>query len=205
MGSRSWTHHLRLLPGGDSDLTSALVTTCLVYLVLLLPGLIAALALESTLSSSGVFSRLSVANGVPWAVIGVWTGLRVRSSRWISPDEAAVDLDRRRVFYGDEVGRVPARARVFSIRSRQATTTLADGRRLVVLFRVNADPDDLVALARATREGWDGEGTVEALVDEHLRAVPEMLPDVDGIETVLRRTLLKKGILLSRVELERRA
>jgi len=199
-GDRSWTHHLRLLPGGDADTSSAVLSTLALYFVLGILGLITGgLVHDGFPSELQVVAVIGMGNALPLAVIGGWTAVRIRGSKAIASDQAAADLDNRRVFYGDEVARVPRRARVFSIRPRQLTAELADGRSLRLFYRVNADPDDLVALARALRD--DPDLSVEDYVARYVReTAADMLPDPEGVREAVAHDLLKKGVVITRAE-----
>jgi len=200
MHGRPWYHHLRLLPGGDSDVWSAIIATGLLYVVLLIPGGILAAVLHTSLGSEvGPFSGMGLANGVPCMVIAMWTGLRVRGSKPIDVDEAAADLKRRRVYYGDEVARVPNDAVVFSIKPRQVSAEMADGRRLTLFFRVNSDPEDLLGLGRALKR--HAGLAVEDYVHSHVESkVKELLPDPQGIRDAMTEELLRRGIVITRAE-----
>ena len=198
-GERSWTHHLRMLPGGDSDITSAIVATGLLYLFLLLVGLGGALFITDVWGVFGVgpFQTFSMANALPCVVIAVWTGIRVRTTKHVALDEAAADLKRKRVYYGDEVGRVPNDAIVFSVRPRQVTTKMADGRPLTIFYRVNADPEDLLTLGRTLRR-HPGLATEDYVHEQLQAAAAELLPDPKGIRESLTSKLLPKGIVITR-------
>ena len=202
MERRSWTQHLRLLPGGEADVGSALVATGVLYLTLLAVGTALALALHQGAPSVGPFTWFGLANALPCAVIALWTGMRVRTSKHIGLDEAAADLERARVFFGDEVSRVPERAVVLSIRPRQVSVPMADGRRLTVFYRINADPGDLLELARLLHErSAHGALTADDYVHEVVsRGAKELLPDPEGIRQALAEQLLRQGVVLTRAE-----
>jgi hypothetical protein len=202
---RSWTRHLRLLPGGDSSAGAAIATTLVLYGVFLLfVGAPLALALGRTLGQQfdyGFLEGFSVANALPCFVIMAWTGLRVRATKPLAGDEAGVDLERRRVYFGDEVTRVPTAAVTFSIRPRQVTTKMADGRALTAFFRVNGDPEDLMALAREMR--MHPGLAVEDFVHEALeKLTKELLPDPEGIREALCDDLLRRGVVITRAEVD---
>ncbi|RMG16952.1 MAG: hypothetical protein D6731_04975 [Planctomycetota bacterium] len=203
MGRRSWTHHLRLLPGGDSDVASGIVATALLYLGLLVVGLIgSALAVRSLGGFSfGPLRLFSLANAFPCLVIAGWTGWRIQRTKHIEEDQVAVDLERRRVYFGDEVGRVPKGAVVFSVTPRQVRVALADGRPATVYYRVNADPDDLLVLGRTLRRhaGLATEDYVHSVVS---RLAGEILPDPQGLRDAAGRELLAKGIVVTRVSVD---
>ncbi len=198
---RPWTHHLRLLPGGDADVGSALVVTLVVYVLLLFVGLLLAIPFRRALPDAGGFTAIGLANALPCAAIALWTGLRVWRTQPIGLDEAAAWPARERVFYGGEVPRVPLEARVVPLRPRRATVAVAGDRRVQLTFRVNDEPVDLLALAAALG-GEDRD--VEALVLERLQpACGELLPDVEGVRQVAGRTLLPLGLIVTRGELSR--
>lgn len=201
-GRRPWTQHLRLLPGGDANLASALATTLTLYVIFAFMGFIAALALRDALgplSDLGGIEVFSLANALPCFVVSVWTGLRVRATKPLATDEAAVDIEHRRVYFGDEIGRVPHASVTFSTKPRQVTTKMADGRGLTAFFRVNGDPDDLVALAREMREhpGLAVEDFVHGALE---RLCKELLPDPQGIREALADELLRRGVVVTRME-----
>lgn len=198
---RPWTQHLRMLPGGDADVASALIATGILYLVLLGVGSIASYFVTRAVSMDfGPISWFSLANSLPCTAIALWTGVRVRSSKHIGREEAAADLIRRRVFYGDEVARVPKDAVVFSVRPRQVTVTMADERPLVLFFRVNSDPEDVLALGGVLK--YEPGLAVEDWVHrEAQRTVGELLPDPTGCKDALTTLLLPHGIVVTRAEL----
>lgn len=197
---RSWTQHLRMLPGGDSDVTSAIIATGLLYVILGLIGLgIGEAVVRSISFDFGPMGSLSVANSLPCLVIAVWTGIRVRTTKHIGIDEAAVDLKRKRVFYGDEVARVPSAAVVFSVRPRQATVSMADDRRVTLFFRVNSDPEDLITLGRTLRR-HPGLATEDYVHQVAEKVVADLLPDPDGVKDAMTNKLLSKGIVITRAE-----
>jgi hypothetical protein len=198
--SRSWTQHLRLLPGGDADVASALIASGILYVVFLVIGWIAAsLFVNSIQVDLGPIGPLSLGNTLPCAVIAMWTGLRVRGTKHIGVEEAAADLKRKRVFYGDEVARVPNAAVVFSIRPRQVTVAMADERALTLFFRVNSDPEDLLTLGRVLSR-HPGLAVEDWVHEEAKLTVADMLPDPDGIREAMTSKLLPKGIVVTRVE-----
>ena len=108
---RHWTSHLRLLPGGDSDPAVGLGVSLLLYGVSLIFGLIFGLVASSQIAMNDPnlawVSSLSVANALPAALLGFWILRRLRSTQPIDADVVAVDLRRRRLYPGDEVGRAP--------------------------------------------------------------------------------------------------
>jgi hypothetical protein len=132
-------------------------------------------------------------------VISAWTGLRVRWTRPIGLDEAAVHIEQRKVYFGDEVARVPVEAVSFSTRPRQVNARMTDGRAITAFFRVNADPEDLVALAREMRmhPGLAVEDWVHGLLK---RLAGELLPDPGGIREALAGELLRRGVVVTRLE-----
>lgn len=199
---RPWYHHLRLLPGGDTSIGAAITVSLTLYVAFFIFGLVSAAILRDVLrlrSSLGFLEVFSVANALPCFVISAWTGLRVRATRPIGIDEAAVHLGKRKVYFGDEVARVPREAVSFSTRPRQVSARMADGRSITAFFRVNGDPDDLMALARELR---DHPGlTVEDWVHGRFeRLAAELLPDPDGIREALAAELLPHGVVVTRVE-----
>ena len=114
-------------------------------------------------------------------------------------EEAAADLRTKRVFYGDEIGRVPKSAVVFSVKPRQITARMADDRPLTVFFRVNSDPEDLLILGERleAQPGLAVEGWVS---EEATTVVRELLPDPQGIREALSSKLLPSGVVITRVE-----
>lgn len=202
MEARPWTHHLRLLPGGDASVGSAIALTLTLYVILFFLGLIAAAIARDAFgaqSALGGLELFSLANAVPCFVISAWTGLRVRWTRPIGPDEAAVHIEQRKVYFGDEVARVPLEAVSFSTRPRQVNARMTDGRAVTAFFRVNADPEDLVALAREMRmhPGLAVEDWVHELL---VRLAGELLPDPGGIREALAGELLRRGVVVTRLE-----
>ncbi len=201
MEERKWTQHLRMLPGGDSDITSAIIATGLLYLVLLgVGGIVAVIVTENVTFDFGPIGGFSIANSVPCVVIAAWTGFRVRSSKHIGHGEAAADLKRKRVYYGDEVARVPKSAVVFSVRPRQVTIPMADERDVTLFFRVNSDPEDLLTLGRTLRR-HPGLATEDYVHQVAEKVVSELLPDPDGVKEAMTNKLLAKGIVITRAEL----
>ncbi|MCO5170059.1 MAG: hypothetical protein M9894_27300 [Planctomycetes bacterium] len=202
MDARPWRHHLRLLPGGDAGVGSALATSVTLYVVFFFMGLTAAGILGSSFGPQtglGGLEVFSLANALPCFVISLWTGLRVRGSRPLGLDEAAVHLEHRRVYFGDEVPRAPRETVTFSIRPRQVSARLADGRQVTAFFRVNADPEDLVGLAREMQgcPGLAVEDWVHGLLK---RLADELLPDPDGVREALAKELLRCGVVVTRFE-----
>lgn len=201
MRKRRLRHHLRLLPGGDSDVSSALVGTGLLYVVLLaVGGSLVALLDRHLPSGIGAFSGFGLASAVPCLVIALWTGLRIQRSKHIAVDEAAVDMELRRVFYGDEITRVPRRALVVPTRPRRIEGQMKDGRRVAVYFRVNSDPEDLLALGEALQPRAEA-ATLEELVDELATPlVAQLVPDPEGVREALGRQMLERGVVVTRTE-----
>lgn len=202
MEARPWYHHLRLLPGGDANVGSAVATTLTIYVLFLFFGFIAALIMRDAFgaqSSLGGLELFSLSNALPCFVIMGWTGLRVRATRPINLDEAAVHIANKKVYYGDEVARVPVDAVSFSTRPRQVSARMADGRSLTAFFRVNGDPEDLISLAREMRmhPGLAVEDWVHGMLK---RLATELLPDPEGIREALASELLKRGVVVTRLE-----
>lgn len=200
--TRPWYHHLRLLPGGDATVGSAIATTITLYVLGLFFGFIAAMIMRDAFgaqSSLGGLEIFSLSNALPCFVISAWTGLRVRATRPIALDEAAVHIEHRKVYYGDEVARVPHTAVSFSTRPRQVSARMSDGRALTAFFRVNGDPEDLIALAREMRmhPGLAVEDWVHELLK---RLATELLPDPEGIREALAAELLKRGVVVTRLD-----
>lgn len=199
---RSWVQHLRLLPGGDGDAVSALVATAILYVVLLGVGGVLSAVLFKGFQAAGdatFLTGFSLANALPCMVIALWTGYRIHSTKPIAVDEAAADLGRRRVYFGDEVPRVPNEAVVLSIRPRQVTIELADERKMTLFFRVNGDPDDVLALARILQREPALE--LETYVRQRAQETAgELLPDPDGVREALIDALLKRGVVVTRTE-----
>ena len=200
--NRPWHHHLRLLPGGDTGAGSAVAPSITRYVIFFVVGLIAAAIMRDAFGAQSALGGLeifSLANAAPCFVIMGWTGLRVRATRPIALDEAAVHIEHRKVYYGDEVARVPLAAVSFSTRPRQISARMADGRALTAFFRVNGDPEDLIRLAREMRmhPGLAVEDWVHDLLK---RMCTELLPDPDGIREALGGELLERGIVVTRVE-----
>jgi hypothetical protein len=202
MDGRRWTHHLRLLPGGDVNLVSAIATTGTLYVIFLFVGWIVAMTMNSQFGQQSDFGALeifSVSNALPCFVIMSWTGLRVRSTKPIALDEAAVHIENRRVYFGDEVARVPTETVAFSTRPRQVSARMSDGQQLTAFFRVNGDAEDLLNLAREMRQhpGLAVEDWVHTTLE---RLAKELLPDPQGIREALAEDLLRRGIVVTRVE-----
>lgn len=199
---RTWLLHLRLLPGGDSDLWTGLAVSLALGLFLGLVGLIAAAILHESMKGSvdlGMGGVFSSAMALPAGVLAAWVGVRVARSKVLPQDEAGVDLAARRVFFWEEAVRVPSDAVLVALRPRQAQVTLLDGRPLRLFFRANADPGDLLRLARVLRRA--GDLPLEDWVDGVAREfVKETLPDPDGIKEGLGKELLASGVVLTRVE-----
>jgi hypothetical protein len=202
--ARPWWHQVRLLPGGDQGVATAIVVTGAIYLLFLFMGWLAAfIFMQKAGISSDDFGvaggSFAVGNGLPLLIIVGWTGLRVRLSQPIERDEAAADLAGRRVFFGDETPRVPRGAYVVSTRPRQVSARMQDGRAMTIFFRVNTDPEDLLRLGHVMR-GTPGL-EVEDWVHQKLSArATELLPDPDGIKDALVTELLPRGIVITRVE-----
>jgi hypothetical protein len=203
-GRRPWTHHLRLLPGGDTSVAAAVATTITLYVVFLVIGAIAAAIIRDSVGPltdtlPGALEVFSLANAPPCFLISLWTGIRVRTTKTLAEDEAAVDIEQRRVYFGDEIGRVPLDAVTFSTRPRQVGAKMADDRAVTAFFRVNGDPDDLVALAREMRmhPGLAVEDFVHGTFE---RLCKDLLPDPQGIKEALGDELLRRGIVVTRVE-----
>jgi hypothetical protein len=76
---------------------------------------------------------------------------------------------------------------------------MADGRILTLFFRVNSDPEDLLALGRALKLK-PGLAVEDYVHEEVAGTVGEMLPDPDGIRDALVERLLRRGIVITRVE-----
>ncbi len=203
-GSRAWwIRALRLLPGGHLGALAGVVVTGGVWLVCMPFTLIGAFVFRKEFPElfGSQLNVLSLANGPPLLLIAVWAGLRVRLTKPLEPDEAAVDLRTRRVYFGDDVTRVPKVAVAFSIRPRRAGARLADGRGVTASFRVNADAADLVRLARVMQE--HAGLAVEDWVHLRLEALArDMLPDPDGIREALGRELLELGVVVTRFDVE---
>lgn len=198
---RTWLLHLRLLPGGDVDLWTALAVSAALAFCLGLVGLIGGLVLrESVGGQLGPLSVLSAGTGLPAAVLLGWTGLRVARSRPLGADEAGVDLRRKRVFFPEDAVRVPAQAVLVALRPRQVQVQLADGRWLRLVFRANGDPGDLLRLGSLLRRG-EASLTVEEWVEAQAREfVRDTLPDPQAIGEALRERLLEQGVVVTRSE-----
>lgn len=203
MEHRPWRQHLRLLPGGDADVGTALVATGMLYLLFLMIGGIAVGIVSDQVGAVGgplgSVSGFSAANVIPCFAIGLWVALRIRATQEVRLDQVGVDLQQRRVHYGDEVPRVPRGALVFSVTPRQTTARMPDGRDITIFFRVNTDPEDLLALGREMRRHPGLE--VEDYVHEELKKLlEEILPDPDGVKEVLGEQLLRRGVVVTRAE-----
>jgi hypothetical protein len=193
-------HHLRLLPGGDTSIGAAITTTLTIGGLFFFVGLIVgAILIHEVKADVGNASVLTIATALPFGLISLWTGLRVRTTKPIATDEAGVEMRSRRVYYGDEVGRVPVDAVVVSTKPRQVRVTIKDGRALTIFFRVNGDPDDLVGLAEimSKHDGLE----VEDWVHARLKALADdLLPDPDAIKEALADELLRRGVVVTRCE-----
>ncbi len=198
---RPWTHHLRLLPGGEADVASGVVATAVVFGGLLYLELIVSMVvLEMVRLRLDPLVALSMFGAFPCAVLALWIAIRIQTTQPIALDEAAAWPARERVYYGDELPRVPTAARIVSLRPRRVTLRLIDGRPFVLTFRANDDPDDLLALARALAAAG-AEADLEALVRAKVEAlVGELLPDLDGIREALAAELLPLGVVVTRGE-----
>src|SRR5690606_34091007 len=146
---RPWSHQLRLLPGGEADVASAVIGTSVLAFILWWFGFTLALALQSSLPGGGGFPAFGLACAFPCAVVAAWVVVRVHRTQPISLEDAAAWPERGKVYFGDELPRVPTPARIIPLRPRRVTLRLIDGRPFVLTFRANDDPDDLLALARA--------------------------------------------------------
>lgn len=197
---RSLLLHLRLLPGGDKDLPMVLLVCGGLGTLLWLIGLIAGLILLRDLRDQlGPISVVSIATGLPLAVLGAWTGLRGYRSKPLGEDEAGVDLARQRVYLPQAALRVPQRAVLLPIRPRQVQVTLEDGRPLRLVFRAHSDPRDLLRLARLL--GEPREVTLEEWVEAQAREfVRDTLPDPGAIREALGEELLRKGVVLTHLQ-----
>lgn len=204
VGSRAWwIRTLRLLPGGHLGALAGVVITGGLWVICMPFTLVCALIFRREYPElfGSQLNVFSLANGPPLLLIALWAGLRIRFSKPIEPDEAAVDLRTRRVYYGDDVTRVPRAAVAFSIRPRRAGARLADGRAVTASFRVNADAADLVRLARVMQE--HAGLAVEDWVHTRLAALArDMLPDPDGVREALAGELLELGVVVTRFDVE---
>lgn len=197
---RPWTHHLRLLPGGEADAASGVVGTVVVFGGLVYVELIALkVLLDVSRTRLDPLLALSLVGAFPCAVIALWLAIRIQTTQPIALDEAAAWPAREKVYYGDELPRVPRAARIVSLRPRRVTLRLIDERPFVLTFRANDDPDDLLALACALLAA--GETDLEALVRAKVEGLAgELLPDIEGIREALAAELLPLGVVVTRGE-----
>jgi len=200
---KTWLLHVRLLPGGDTDLWTAVMASGALAFVLWMVGGVIALIFHQMLRGrvdlgpAGVFS---MSMSLPAGVLALWVGVRVARSKVLPQDEAGVDLRARRVFFWEDAVRVPLHAVLVPVKPRQVQVTLSDGRPLRLFFRANTVPDDMILLARQLRRA--GDLALEDWVDQLARAyAKDTLPDPDGIKEGLGKELLEKGVILTRVEL----
>ena len=200
----AWLLHLRLLPGGDADLMTGLVVSGTLAIFFALFGLIGGLALRDATAELGFVTVLGSATGVPAALLVTWTGVRIARSKPLGVDEAGVDLGRKRVFFPEDAVRVPQAAVLIALRPRQVQVPLADGRGLRLFFRANADPDDLLRLARNLRSAAPAPGEepgLEDWVESRAREEVEgVLPDPGAIAETLGEELLEEGVVVVRHE-----
>lgn len=226
MRQRHWSAYLRLLPGGDNDVTSALTASGILYALLFLVVLAPAFHYARLISFGGAFDVLLpvvAAGATPALVLAAWTGLRVRNTQPIGPDEVAASSEDDRTWRGDEVPRVPNDAFVVSTGPRYLALELADGSSRRLWYRAGQEERQLIRLARSARPvrsplGFDDLGRTDAppgvperraaqersledLVRERIGDLPSrLLPDPEGVEECLRRRLDEVGVVLTRSE-----
>ncbi|HBP20102.1 MAG TPA: hypothetical protein DEA08_20220 [Planctomycetes bacterium] len=199
MRERHWTAHLRLLPGGDTDVASGLLGSAVLFGIVFVVCAIPALAFYRRFVW-GPLVPLAMAGALPSAVVGLWTGLRVLRSKPIGIEEAAACARLNRVYYGDQTPRVPLDAQVVSVRPRQIPLRLKDGRTLALFFRADEEKEQLLQVAEtlAAHPGLE----LEDYVAEIARPVAEaLLPDPEGVVDHLRRKLGPDGVVVTRGEL----
>jgi hypothetical protein len=199
MRERHWTAHLRLLPGGDTDVASGLLGSGLVWgAIFCVAGFVVLLVHRRFLW--GPILPIAVVAAVPTMVIGLWTGLRVVRSKPIEVEEAAALPRLNRAYFGEQTPRVPSDALVVSIRPRQLPLELADGRRLVLWFRAEEEQRALIALAVAlqSRPGLSLEDYVASVAEPLAK---ELLPDPQRVTEHLRGRFQDEGIVVTKGEL----
>ncbi len=151
MRERHWSAYLRLLPGGDNDVSSALAASGILYVFLFLVTLGPSYYYARTMAPPGFDALLPLigAGALPALVIAAWTGLRVQRTQPIAPDEVAASPSDDRTWRGDRVARVPKDAHVVSTGPRYFVIELADGSRRRLWYRAGQEERQLLRLARA--------------------------------------------------------
>ena len=187
--------HLRVLPGGDSNIGVALFKTLFIYAGLLIFAFVALLILGAKTPL-----EFASANALPCAVIALWTAWRVHRSQPIATNQVGVDPAKNRVWLGSDVFRVPGRALVLPLSPRRWSGPLQDGRTLTVAYRLDPDPRDVIALGRnLAQEELDLPGYVEGVLAGYGRS---LLPDPAGVLEVARNELLQLGVILTYGEVD---
>lgn len=151
MRERHWSAYLRLLPGGDNDVSSALAASGILYVLLFLVTLGPSYYYARTMAPPGLDAILPLvgAGALPALVIAAWTGLRVQKTQPIAPDEVAASPSDDRTWRGDRIARVPQDAHVVSTGPRYFVIELADGSRRRLWYRAGQEERQLLRLARA--------------------------------------------------------
>lgn len=151
MRERHWSAYLRLLPGGDNDVSSALAASGILYVMLFLVTLGPSYYYARSMAPPGFDAILPLvgAGALPALVIAAWTGLRVQRTQPIAPDEVAASPTNDRTWRGDRIARVPKDAHVVSTGPRFFVIELADGSRRRLWYRAGQEERQLLRLARA--------------------------------------------------------
>jgi hypothetical protein len=151
MRERHWSAYLRLLPGGDNDVSSAVAASGILYVLLFLITLGPSYYYARTMAPPGFDAILPLvgAGALPALVLAAWTGLRVQRTQPIAPDEVAASPSDDRTWRGDRIARVPKDAHVVSTGPRYFVVELADGSRRRLWYRAGQEERQLLRLARA--------------------------------------------------------
>ncbi|MBL4845421.1 MAG: hypothetical protein JKY65_07845 [Planctomycetes bacterium] len=154
MRDRHWSAYLRLLPGGDNDITSALAASGILYVLLFLVTLGPSYHYARTMAPPGFEELLPLigAGALPALVLAAWTGLRVHRTQAIQPDEVAASTEDDRTWRGDTIARVPKTAQIVSTGPRYLVVDLADGSRRRLWYRAGQEERQLLRLARSLRK-----------------------------------------------------
>jgi len=151
MRERHWSAYLRLLPGGDNDVSSAVAASGILYVFLFLVTLGPGFYYARTMAPPGFDALLPFlgAGALPALVIAAWTGFRIQRTQAIAVDEVAASPSDDRTWRGDRVVRVPKDAHVVSTGPRYFVIELADGSRRRLWYRAGQEERQLLRLARA--------------------------------------------------------
>lgn len=151
MRERHWTAYLRLLPGGDNDVSSALAASGILYVLLFLVTLGPSYYYARTMAPPGFDALLPLvgAGALPALVLAAWTGVRIQRSQPIQAGEVAASPTNDRTWRGDQVVRVPKDAHVVSTGPRYLVVELADGSQRRLWYRAGQEERQLLRLARS--------------------------------------------------------